>query len=90
MSENRQSQFIDGTRPGLKEVTEAQGGEQAYSQPDIEVSSEGEGGKIEDGSQSNICQVFADQSGSWFARHKDKMLIGLAVYGGYRLLKRKK
>ena len=87
----RQSQFLDGTVPGMRNPRVFTSGDRVYVQPDIDVADMGEGADIEDDNKS-ICQRMNGDGdfgiGSWLKRHQTTILTGLAIYGGYRLLRR--
>ena len=63
-----------------------------YIQPDIEVAEVGDGSQVTE-TKSSICQRLDDNMTAgvtdWLRAHKGTILTVLAVYGGYRLLRRK-
>jgi len=87
----RQSRFLDGTVPGMRNPRVFASDDRMYVQPDIDVADIGEGSAIEDDNKS-ICQRMNGDGdlgiGSWLKRHQTTILTGLAIYGGYRILRR--
>lgn len=87
----RQSQYLDGTVPGMRNPRVFISDDRIYIQPDIEVAEMGEGATITDESKS-ICQaVYGDGDPGivrWLKRNRNTILTGLAIYGGYRILRR--
>jgi hypothetical protein len=95
VTDNRNSRYVDGTLPnrrhGMQITTTGEGYTDPYAQPDVTVEEVGEGATVEDGSRT-LCERMADETdfdfGEWWNRHKTKIYTGLAIYGGYRLLRR--
>ena len=87
----RQSKFLDGTIPGLKHPRVFHSEEAMYIQPDIEVAEVGDGSEIKD-SKTSICQrIDGDVNlglADWLHANKGTILTVLAVYGGFKLLRR--
>lgn len=88
----RQSHFLDGSTPGMRNPRIYPSEEAMYIQPDIEVAEIGEGSEIEN-SKTNICQRIDGGVNlgiaDWLRTNKGTIITVLAVYGGYRLLRRK-
>lgn len=65
--------------------------ERMYVQPELDVADMGEGAAIPDEGKS-ICQSMNGDVdlgiGSWLKRNQTTILTGLAIYGGYRILRR--
>jgi len=87
----RQSRFLDGTVPGMRNPRVFISDERMIIQPDIDVADMGEGAAIED-DRTSICQRMNGDGGlgimSWLKRNQSLILTGLAIYGGYRILRR--
>ena len=62
-----------------------------YIQPDIETAEMGEGSEIEDG-KKGICQRIDGEVNlgiaDWFRNNRNTIITVLAIYGGYRILRR--
>ena len=87
----RQSRYLDGAIPGLKAPRVFTPDDRMYIQPDIEVADVGEGAAIT-GDSKSMCQRI-NASGrpgimSWLKRNQTTLLTGLAIYGGYKILRR--
>jgi len=65
--------------------------ETMYIQPDIQAAEMGEGSRIEDGNQ-NICQRANGKLSlgiaDWLHANRTSIITVLAMYGGYRILRR--
>ncbi|MBE9047793.1 hypothetical protein IQ255_25925 [Pleurocapsales cyanobacterium LEGE 10410] len=87
----RQSRYLDGTVPGMRNPRVFISDDRMYIQPDIDVAEMGEGATIEDDSKS-ICQRMNGDGDlgivSWLKRNRNTILTGLAIYGGYRIMRR--
>jgi len=87
----RQSRYLDGTVPGMRNPRVFASDDRMYVQPDIDVAEMGEGVTIEDDSKS-ICQRMNGDLDlgilRWLKRNRSAILTGLAIYGGYRILRR--
>lgn len=87
----RQSRYLDGTVPGMRNPRVFISEEGMYIQPDIQVAEMGEGAKIEDG-KKGICQLGDGKMNlgvaDWLRKNRNTIIIGLAIYGGYRILRR--
>ena len=87
----RQSQYLDGMVPGMRNPRVFISDDRMYIQPDIEVAEIGEGATIE-GDNKSICQAVNGYGDpgivSWLKRNRKPILTGLAIYGGYRILRR--
>jgi len=88
---NRQSRYLDGTIPGMRNPRVFTAEETMYIQPDIQVAEMGEGSRIEDGNQ-NICQrangTLSLGIADWLHANRTAIITVLAMYGGYRILRR--
>lgn len=87
----RQSRYLDGAIPGMRNPRVFESGDRMYIQPEIQVTEMGEGSKIEDGKKS-ICQrIDGDVNlgiADWFRKNRKPIITVLAIYGGYRILRR--
>jgi len=87
----RQSQYLDGMVPGMRNPRVFISDDRMYIQPDIDVAEMGESATIKDDSKS-ICQRMNGDGDlgivSWLKRNRNTILTGLAIYGGYRILRR--
>jgi len=87
----RQSRYLDGNVPGMRNPRVFISDDRMYIQPDIDVAEMGEGATIEDDSKG-ICQRMNGDGDlgivSWLKRNRNTILTGLAIYGGYRILRR--
>jgi len=88
---DRQSRFLDGTVPGMRNPRVFVSEEGMYIQPDIQVAEMGEGTKIEDG-KKGICQMRDGEVNlevtNWFRQNRNTIITVLVIYGGYRILRR--
>ena len=91
MTTVRQSRYLDGTIPGMRNPRVFDSEEGMYIQPDIQVAEMGEGTKIEDGKKS-ICQMRDGEVNlevtNWFRQNRNTIITVLVIYGGYRILRR--
>ena len=87
----RQSRYLDGTIPGMRNPRVFDSVEGMYIQPDIEAAEMGEGSVVEDDKKS-ICQRFDGEVNpgiaDWFRSNRNTIITVLAIYGGYRILRR--
>jgi hypothetical protein len=86
-----QSQYVDGTTPGMRNPRVFVSEEGMYIQPDIHVAEMGKGSRIEE-SKKGICQLRNGQDyqsfTDWLGRNRNTIITVLVIYGGYRLLRR--
>jgi len=85
------SRYLDGAIPGMRAPRVFARGERMYVQPDIDVADMGEGAAITDDSKNMCLQINAgNEPGivNWLKRNQTTILTGLAIYGGYRILRR--
>ena len=92
MSEqSSRSHYLDGSEPGKRAPRVFASSERMVIQPAIEVTDAGHGATLPEPPPS-VCQRLnnGDDFGiaSWLKRHQTTLLTGLAIYGGYRLLRR--
>jgi len=91
MTTVRQSRYLDGTIPGMRNPRVFDSEEGMYIQPDIETTEMGEGSEIEDG-KKGICQRIDGEVNlgiaDWFRNNRNTIITVLAIYGGYRILRR--
>ena len=91
MTTVRQSRYLDGTIPGMRNPRVFDSDEGMYIQPDIETTEMGEGSEVED-SKKSICQrIDGDVNlgiADWFRNNRNTIITVLAIYGGYRILRR--
>jgi hypothetical protein len=91
MTTARQSRYLDGTIPGMRNPRVFDSEEGMYIQPDIEITEMGEGSLVEDG-KKGICQRFDREVNlgivDWFRNNRKPIITVLAIYGGYRILRR--
>jgi hypothetical protein len=88
----RQSHFLDGATPGMRNPRIYPSEEAMYIQPDIEVAEVGDGSQVTETKRS-ICQRLDKDMTTgvtgWLRANKSTILTVLAVYGGFKLLRRK-
>ncbi|WP_146198565.1 hypothetical protein [Rhodohalobacter mucosus] len=91
MTTIRQSRYLDGTMPGMRNPRVFDSEDRMYIQPDIETTEMGEGSLVEDDKKS-ICQRLDGEVNlgiaDWFRNNRKPIITVLAIYGGYRLLRR--
>ncbi|PWN06114.1 hypothetical protein DDZ15_09690 [Rhodohalobacter mucosus] len=77
--------------PGMRNPRVFDSEDRMYIQPDIETTEMGEGSLVEDDKKS-ICQRLDGEVNlgiaDWFRNNRKPIITVLAIYGGYRLLRR--
>lgn len=84
------SHYLDGSEPGKRAPRVFTSDERMVIQPAIEVTDAGNGATLPEPPPS-VCQRLSDGDNpgitAWLKKHQTTLLTGLAIYGGYRLLR---